>query len=146
MKKNQIVDYDLTINDFTFDVNDWLNARVPRDDDDVRAINDTKEMWRHVMANPIACSKYDILYSYVCDHERGFIVKHGINNYDNSMLFAVNDVLIAMEYYYDIGDEYQKQELANAIKKYKMLRAKNAFERFKLSMMNPQKLLSTRQR
>ena len=62
------------------------------------------------------------------------------------MLFAVNDVLIAMEYYYDIGDEYQKQELANAIKKYKMLRAKNAFERFKLSMMNPQKLLSTRQR
>ena len=65
MKKNQIVDYDLTINDFTFDVNDWLNARVPRDDDDVRAINDTKEMWRHVMANPIACSKYDILYSYV---------------------------------------------------------------------------------
>ena len=96
------------------------------------------------MADPYTYTQYDNLFGYVSSHERGFIVKR--RNNDNTMLFAVNDVLIAADKYYRIGSDYQIQELANAIKKYKLLRAKNAFERFKLSLMKPQNLLSTKQR
>ena len=159
MNQSRVIDYNLTIMEFVLDVNRWLKDRIPhdskdfknangkniiRDDEELKNVIDTMEMWEKVMADPYTYTQYDNLFGYVSSHERGFIVKR--RNNDNTMLFAVNDVLIAADKYYRIGSDYQIQELANAIKKYKILRAKNAFERFKFSLMKPQNLLSTKQR
>ena len=161
MSKVKIQDYNLTIMDFVLDVNEWLKDRLPRkgdsakyfggrniirDDNDRRDVVDTMEMWKQVMADPFKYTTYENLYDYVCNHECGFSVKRGLNQYDNSMLCAVNDVLVAIGYYYQHAGNYQKQELANAIKKYKVLRAENIFERFRVSLTKPQNLLSTKQR
>lgn len=162
MSKVKIQDYDLTIMNFVADVNGWLKDRLPNrneyeyeyeggrnivhDDTDKKDVVDTMEMWSHVMADPFKYTEYGNLYGYVCNHERGFSVKRGFNQYDNSMLIAVNDVLVAIGNYYQVKGDYQKQELAKAIKKYKVLRAENIFERLRVTLTNPQNLLSTKQR
>ena len=167
MNQSRVIDYNLTITEFVLDVNDWLKDRIPydardvkegqkakyiggkniaRDSTDMDDIVDTMQMWEKVIADPYTYSQQDKLYSYVCNHTRGFVVRRGINNYDNSMSFAVIDVLSAIDYFYRVGGDYQKQELANAIKKYKLLRAENMFAKFKISVSKPQKLLSTKQR
>ena len=157
MKHDKIIDYDLTIKDFLADVNDWLCDRIPngdeegrnivRDDDEYRAVVDTLNMWRDfVWPDPYKYTQQNNLDSVVCNHNAGFIVKRGINKYDNSMWLAVLDVLMAFGKYQQFRGDNQKADLANAIKKYKILRAENIFERVRASVLNPRKLLSTRVR
>ena len=145
-KINEIVDYDLTISNFLEDVKVWLFNRDVRDSTDVADVEDTKIMWAKLRTNPAYYVQAAQLYNCVSNHERGFVVKRGINDYNNSMMFAVNDMLFAMDKYYRIGEDRQKAELAEAFKKYKLLRAKSKFERFKIAMADPVKLLSTKQR
>ena len=141
------INYEKVIYEFLQDVKAWLNKRKPRDSTDVKDIAETKDMWDSVCMNPQFYVQYSNLQDYVANRERGFIVKRGLNQYDNSMLCAVNDVLMAMDKYYRSGGyDVQKLELAEAIKKYKMLQAKNAFERFKISLTKSEKLLIQKQK
>lgn len=142
----QFESFGLAIVNFLQDVKTWLDERVPRDDTEVAEIADTKNMWAKVCENPRLYVQYDKLYDDVCNHSRGFFVRRGINMFDNSMYFAVINVLSAADAYYRVDGDYQKLELAEAIKKYKMLRAKNAFARFKISLSNPQKLMFQKQK
>ena len=145
-KINKIVDYDLTISDFLKDIEVWLSGRDVRDSTDVADVEDTKAMWTILRSDPRHYVQVDQLYGYVLDHERGFLVKRGINDQNNSMMLAVNDMLVAMDKYYRIGGDRQKFELAEAVKNYKLLRVKSKFERFKIAMADPEKLLSPKQR
>ena len=145
-KINEIVDYDLTISNFLEDVKVWLFNRDVRDSTDVADVEDTKIMWAKLRTNPAYYVQAAQLYNCVSNHERGFLVKRGINDYNNSMMFAVNDMLFAMDEYYRVGEDRQKAELAEAFKKYKLLRAKNAFERLKISLIKSEKLLATKQK
>ena len=147
MKKDVRIDYDSAIAEFLEDVKTWLNQRPVRDAGDVNDVNDTKEMWtQYVIPAPKEAVKYENLYNYVTKHEHGFIVKYAMGDYDTSMMVAVNDVLIAMDKYYQYGGDKEKLGLADAIKNYKMLRAKNAFERLKISLTKSEKLLATKQK
>ena len=146
MKKNSMIDYNLSINDFLQDVAAWLSKREPRDSTESHEIADTKEMWTKVCGAPRYYVGYERLYSDVCNHAGGFFVKDAVNHSDSTMYFAITGVLLDMDKYYRIGGENEKFELAYSLKKYKMVRAKNAFERFKVSIKRPERLLSTRQR
>ena len=144
MKK--IIDYDLTISGILADIDAWLNERVPRDSTEVAEINDTKEMWEKVCKNPQLYSRYDMTCKSVCGHTNGFVVKKSVNSYDSSMMIIVFRILSAMDEYYRVSGNKQKAVLADVVKEYKMYRAKNKFERFMVSLRQPQHLLSTRQR
>lgn len=146
MNKKIFINYESAIKDFLTSVNTWLNGRVPRDSTEVMEISDTKQMWAAVMANPRKYVKYENLYNYVANHANGFFVKHGVRNYDTTMWPAVLDVLSAMGYYYDTEGDFEKSQLADAIKKYKALCSKNALERFKILLTNSEKLIATNQK
>ena len=147
MDKIVVDDYHLTISEFLSDVNDWLENRIPRDSTDVDEIFDTKKMWNNtVYKNPKKYVQYDNLYNNVCGHTNGFIIKQGIGKCDKSMLFAVMSVLSAMDNFYQIGGMYQKSVLLQAIKKYKLVRAKNVFERAVVLMKKPERFLAMKQR
>ena len=146
MNKKLFINYESAIKDFLTSVNGWLGERVPRDSTEVTEISDTKQMWAAVMMDPRKYVKYENLYDYVTNHANGFFVKHGANNYDTTMWPAIIDVLVAMDNYYTVGNDYEKLKLADAIKKYKMLHSKNAFERLKISLTNSERLLATKQK
>lgn len=160
MAKNKVIDYDATVLDFFTDVFAWLNERVPRDTTEVNDIKNTKEMWNRVFNgynNKIlfagAVSSYskrksesEKLIADFMSFGRGFAIKRGMFQYDNTMFLAVYHMLMAIDEYYMYGGDFDELKIAEKLKRYKVLRAKNAIERAKISMTNPKKLLSTRQR
>jgi len=140
-KETGIKDYNATINAFLRDVMLWLDERTPRDMTEAIEIDATKAMWNNLSKDPRKYVEYENLYTYVCEHENGFIVKQGIGKIDNRMLFAVNDVLSAMECYYQIDGDFQKLNLAKAILNVKKLTANNLLKKMKYRFMNPEKVI-----
>ena len=61
------------------------------------------------------------------------------------MLGALIDILFEIKSYYESGNA-EKTMLAEVLKKYRMLRAKNTIERFKISLTNAQKLIAQKQK
>ena len=138
--------YDSVIDDFLTDVTKWLDERVPVNGSDVAELADTKAVWREIHGNPRIMVQYDKLYNHVCGHTNGFIVKKGTNKADNTMLWVVIPVLTAMDNFYQIGGIRQRKELLNAIKKYKITRAKNPLTRAIISLKKPERFLLGKQR
>ena len=139
------IDYDSAIAEFLEGVKTWLDQRPVRDSTDALEVRVTKNYWQRVSQN----TRFYVQPRSMCsfgEYGRGFIVRTGFNAYNTDMYLAVLNMMYAMDRYYKNVNEQAKAELANAIKKYKMLRAKNAFERLKISLTKSEKLLATKQK
>ena len=145
MKKDLHIDYDAAINEFLEDVKTWLNQRPVRDSTDALEVRVTQNYWQRVSKNLRFYVQPRAMCSF-CEYGRGFIVRTGVNAYNTDMYSAVLSMMYAMDRYYKNVNEQAKAELADAIKNYKMLRAKNAFERLKISLTKSEKLLAQKQK
>lgn len=145
MNKSIVIDYDSAIAEFLEDVKTWLNQRPVRDSTDALDVRVTKNYWQRVSQN----TRFYVQPRSMCsfgEYGRGFIVRTGVNAYNTDMYLAVLNMMYAMDGYYKGAGEQAKSELAEALKEYKKLRAKNAFERLKISLTKPQKLFAAKQK
>ena len=86
---------------------------------------------------PLFLHKSDIDYNIFRDFQQD-----RTNFYENVGFF----VFLSMNEYYKNANEQAKAELAETLKNYKLLCAKNAFERFKISLTKSEKLFSPKQK
>ena len=145
MKKETNIDYDSAIAEFLEGVKTWLDQRPVRDSTDALEVRVTKNYWQRVSQN----TRFYVQPRSMCsfgEYGLGFIVRTGVNTYNTDMFSVVLNTMYTMNEYYKNANEQAKAELVETLKNYKLLCAKNAFERLKISLTKSEKLFSPKQK